>query len=140
MNNLSTVFVTQLPHRRDPDTQAWTPTVNLSIANEFGLVRIMMPPAASFQSTHNLLGQLDKSLKSYNLNNGDSLLLLGDCIIIAAACAVLARRGPFAVLRYDRIIKKYARIVIQNSERKRDDGPEEIGETRKGSDPRGERG
>ena len=121
---MSTVYVTQLPHRRDPDTGAWVPTVNLSIANEFGVVRIMMPPQAAFQQTHNLLGQLHKQLLGYDFNNGDSLLPLGDCVIIAAAVAILARRGPFAILRYDRLIKKYARIVIHNSERKPDSGSE----------------
>lgn len=122
---MSTVFVTQLPHRRDPDTRAWTPTVNLSPASEFGVVRILMPPQAAFQQTHSLNAQLLRHLRGYNFENGDTLLPLGDCVIIAAAVAILARNGPFAILRYDRIVKRYTRIIIESLERTQTDGPEE---------------
>lgn len=111
---MSTVYVTQLPHRRDPDTKAWAPTVNLSPASEHGLVRVLMPPQAAFQQTHSLLTQLAQHLKGYSFKNGDSLLPLGDCVIIAAAVSILARQGPFAVLRYDRIVKRYCRVVIES--------------------------
>ena len=91
------------------------------------MVRILMPPQAAFQTSHGLLSQLSKHLKGYSLANGDSLLPLGDCVVIAAACAVLARKGAFAVLRYDRLLKKYLRVII---ERTMDDGSEETGGTR----------
>ncbi len=102
------VYITQVPHRRDPDTNAFVPTVNVSPAAEHGEVVVMMPPRAAFHATTDLVNQMKVHLKDYDYEAGDSLVAMGDPAVIAVACAILGKmHGRFAVLKWDRNVGRY---------------------------------
>lgn len=102
------VFITQVPHRRDKDTDAFVPTVNIAPAAEHGEITIMMPPRASFYATADLTRQLRDALRDYDAEAGDSLVVLGDPAVIAVACAILGKEhGHFIILKWDRNIGRY---------------------------------
>lgn len=111
--SVSRVFVTQVPHRRDQATGSYTPVFNLYPAEEFGAIVVMMPPQSAYVATSELLDQLGAKLDAYDYDRGDTVLLLGDTSLIAATVAILARRHErFAVLRWDRILQRYSRVVF----------------------------
>lgn len=112
---MAKVFITQVPHRRDADTKALVPTVNIAPASEHGEIVVMMPPQASFHNTADLTQQLRKHLREYNYDAGDSIVALGDPSIIAVAFGILGRlHGQFTVLKWDKNIGRYlpARISV----------------------------
>lgn len=103
-----TVFITQVPHRRDRETSAYVPTVNIAPAAEHGELCVMMPPKASFHATGDLVKQLWEHLKSYDYEAGDSLVAMGDPSIIAVASALLGKEfGRFTILKWDRNVSRY---------------------------------
>jgi len=102
------VFITQVPHRRDPDTGAFVPSVNISPAAEHGELVVMMPPRASFFATNDLVSQLREHLADYSYEAGDSIVALGDPTVIAVAFAILGdMHGRFIVLKWDKNIGRY---------------------------------
>jgi len=111
--NTAKIFVTQVPHRRDNGTGSYVPIFNLTPATEFGDLITMMPPKAAYTATGDLVRQLEEKLEDYRYEEGDAVLLLGDTSIIAATVAILARKHlKFAVLRWDRVIGRYSRVVF----------------------------
>lgn len=107
------VYITQVPHRRDPDTGVFYPTVNIAPASEHGEVHVMMPPQASFHATGDLVRQLREELADYDYERGDALVCMGDPAIIAAASAVLGKyQGQFRLLKWDRNVRRYLPAVI----------------------------
>ena len=110
-----TVYITQVPHRRDKETGAFVPTVNLSPAGEHGNLKIMMPPQAAFFATGDLVKQIREHLQHYSIENGDSIVALGDPAVIAVAFAILGKdKGKFTVLKWDRTSGRYlpSRVVV----------------------------
>lgn len=106
-------YVTQIPHRKDKDTGAFVPTVNIHPAEEHGEIVVMMPPRASFFDTATLIRQMREHLKNYNYEDGDSIVALGDPSVIATACALLgAMYGRFIILKWDRNTGRYIRSHI----------------------------
>lgn len=102
------VFITQVPHRRDSDTGAFVPSVNIAPAAEHGELVVMMPPRASFFATGDLVKQLREHLNDYDYEAGDSIVALGDPTVIAVAFAILGElHGRFIVLKWDRNIGRY---------------------------------
>jgi hypothetical protein len=109
----ATVFVTQVPNRRDKDTGVMTPSVNISPAGEHGEIKILMPPSASFYATADLVSQLRVGLRDYNFERGDSVIALGDPAVIAVVGALLAQRNKsFNVLRWDKNTGRYSKLKI----------------------------
>lgn len=105
---MPTVFVTQIPNRRDKDTGAFVPSINIAPAAEHGEIRVMMPAQAPFHATTDLVSQLRAHLKNYSYGAGDSLVAVGDPAIIAVACAILGKEhGRFIVLKWDRNVGRY---------------------------------
>lgn len=117
MTSMPKVFVTQVPHRRDPGTQAFVPAVNVSPASEHGEIVVMMPPRAAFQTSPSLVEQLKRHLSGYDFEAGDSIVPIGDPVIIGAACAILGRNRPLdrriRVLRWDRNIGRYVPVEVK---------------------------
>jgi len=108
------VFITQIPHRRDTDTGAFVPSINISPAAEHGELIVMMPNRASFFATADLVKQLREHLNNYDYELGDSLVAIGDPAIIAVASALLGRMfGKFILLKWDRNIGRYLPTHIQ---------------------------
>jgi hypothetical protein len=102
------VYVTQIPHVRDPDSKAFVPRFNIQPAGEHGNVVVMMPPRAPFHATAELVKQLRVHLAHYDYKLGDALVAMGDPAIIAVACAILGKDfGHFIILKWDRNIGRY---------------------------------
>lgn len=111
---MARVFVTQVPNRRDKETGALVPSVNIGPASEFGELIIMMPPTAAFFATADLVDQLKNHLEKYDYDNGDVLVALGDPAVIGTACALLGKmRDRFSMLRWDRQLGRYLKVVIK---------------------------
>lgn len=108
---MPTVFVSQLPHKKDPATGMWVPGYNIDPASAHGTVKILLPPRAPFTTSAQLVPQLGE-LDRYSFRKGDHLLLLGDPVITATVVAMVARKGAFRVLRWDRNIGQYVSVVI----------------------------
>lgn len=110
---MSKVFVTQIPHRRDTETKALVPSINIGPASEHGEVVVMMPSQASFYATSDLIQQMEEHLKHYSFDEGDMLIALGDPINIGVACAYLGRRfGKFTMGKWDRQLGRYLKVTI----------------------------
>ncbi len=105
---MARVFITQIPHRRDRETGAFVPTVNIAPATEHGDVIVMMPPRAAFHATADLVEQIEKHLTDYDYEAGDSIVAMGDPAIIAVAFAILGRDyESFIVLKWDKNVGRY---------------------------------
>lgn len=102
------VFITQVPHRRDRDTDALVPSVNIAPASEHGEIVVMMPPRTSFYATADLVRQMGEALRDYDYEAGDCLVAMGDPSVIAVACGWLAlHKGRFTLLKWDRNLGRY---------------------------------
>lgn len=115
MDKTAKVYITQVPHRRDRDTGAFVPSVNIAPASEHGELVVMMPPRAAFHATGDLVRQMREHLKDYDYEAGDCLVALGDPAIIAVACAILGKmHGRFTVLKWDKNVGRYlpAHVVV----------------------------
>lgn len=111
---MAKIYITQVPHKRDRETGALTPTVNINPANEHGELVVMMPPRASFYNIADTIRQLREHLKKYDYLAGDALLALGDPCIIGAAAAILAQsKGPFKMLKWERNLGRYLPVEIK---------------------------
>lgn len=98
------VFITQLPTRREGD--AWVPTVDIKPAEEHGELLFLIPPGHNFPNADMIQEQLGPKLASFGA--ADSLLAIGDPVVMTVAAAILgARREPFTLLKWDRITKRY---------------------------------
>lgn len=107
------VFVTQVPHRRDKETGALSPSVNIGPAGEYGDFEIIMPSNASFYAASDLVQQLRARLKHYHFDRGDSLLALGDPAILATAAALVGQYSSrFRVLKWDKRAGRYLSVEI----------------------------
>lgn len=108
------VYITQVPHKRDRETNVFIPTVNIAPATEHGEIDVIMPPRASFYATGDLVRLLRDRLQHYDFEAGDSLVAMGDPTIIAVACAILGREfGAFRLLKWDRNVGRYMASVIR---------------------------
>ena len=105
---MAKVFITQIPHRRDKETGAFVPSINIAPAAEHGELVVMMPPRAAFHATADLVDQMEDHLLGYNYAAGDSIVALGDPAIIAVAFAILGKEhGSFIVLKWDKNVGRY---------------------------------
>lgn len=106
--NKPKVYITQVPHRRDPETRAYVPSINIAPAAEHGELVVMMPPRASFFATSDLVKQMKEHLQNYDYEAGDCLVAMGDPAVIAVAFAILGKQnGRFTVLKWDRNVGRY---------------------------------
>lgn len=108
-----TVYVTQIPSRRDKETGAVVPIYNVSPASEHGTIKVLMPSGVNFYATADLVRQAKGSLKDYSYENGDCIICIGDPAIIAVCIAVVAHKNSkFSILKWDRIVSRYVKIDV----------------------------
>ena len=109
------VFVTQVPSRKDPDTQLWVPTVNISSAEHYGEVVTLLPPGSQFFAAAETTRLIKQRLHELDYQRGDFLLPLGSPVIMAVASAIAARRtnGCLNVLVWDRQTSSYVSYELE---------------------------
>lgn len=110
------VFVTQIPSRRDPATNEWIPTVNVTSAQKFGEVMTLLPPGSAFFAASETTRLIKQRLHDLDYQMGDYLLPLGHPAIMAVTAAVAARRsnGCLRVLVWDKHSKDYVPFELDN--------------------------
>lgn len=107
------VWVTQIPMRRDFETGDLTPSVNIGPATEHGRIEVLNPSSASIYASADTVRLLREKLKAYDFERGDSILGLGDPVMLAICGAILARyTSNFRVLKWERRITRYAVVEI----------------------------
>lgn len=110
---MPTVYVPQIPRRRDSATNMFVPTVNIAPAEEHGKVFNMLPSDISFYATADLVAQLKPILKEYSYENGDSIIAIGDPSIMAVVFGMVgALNGKFYILKWDRMTSRYVKIKV----------------------------
>jgi len=110
------VFITQVPSRRDHNSNMWLPTVNISPAEEHGEVVQLLPPGAQFFAASETTRLIKQRLHELDYQQGDFLLPMGNPIIMAVASAVAARRsnGCLKILVWDKHQSRYIAYELDN--------------------------
>lgn len=108
---MPTVYITHVPHHRVE--RKLVPAINVSPAKAHGEIVVMLPPQTTYMDTKLLMHGLRAELKHYNYEKGDCLLPLGDPVACAAAVAILAVRGRFRILRWDKRLCEYFAATIE---------------------------
>lgn len=115
MSRKPIVFVTQVPHRKDIESGAFTPSINISPAYEHGDVLVMMPPRTAFHSSDVLSKQIKTILEQYDFDAGDSIVAMGDPMITAVALSLMGKMfKKFTILKWDKNLGRYvtSRIIL----------------------------
>ena len=72
------VFVTQIPVRKNPNTKELVPGINITPAQEYGSIVILAPSQVGFSHIPSTIEKFEDLLCSYDEEQGDCLLPLGD--------------------------------------------------------------
>ena len=106
------VFVPQMPSKFDHSTNLWIPTVNVNPARRFGTVQVILPPAASRNSSDVCADAIARALE--DSTPSDVIVALGDPTLYAVAAAIYARKhgGLLRMLKWDRILGDYLLVEI----------------------------
>lgn len=106
---MSKVFITQVPSRRDRSTNVWVPTVDVSPAEEFGEVEVLLPSGAQFFAHNEVVRLIRERLNKLDYTPDDYILPLGNPIIMAVTCVIAARRGnnSLKILVWDKQTSRY---------------------------------
>lgn len=108
---MNKVYITQVPTVRDHESKTLVPRMDLSAATEHGELVVLMPSRAPFADTQPLIEQLEEKLKGFC--DGDSILPLGDPVVIACTFALMGMLGQdFGVLKWIRSESRYRRIPV----------------------------
>jgi hypothetical protein len=107
-----TVFVTQIPVRRDAETGSLTPAVNIITAQEYGDIEVLAPARVGYTHIPDTIKNFDDALCGYDDSQGDCLLPLGDPVLTAIAVGILARRGEVSILKWDKNLGRYLKTFI----------------------------
>lgn len=111
---MSIVYVTQEVMVRMPDGKLGR-KFDLSSAERFGQLRVLVPSGQNLHSTVPVVRQLLDQLK--DINENDYLLPLGDPAIMAAAAGIAFRKtnGRLTVLKWDRRSGAYLAVPVDLS-------------------------
>jgi hypothetical protein len=106
------VYVVQKQHKWDEGKEEFVPKFDLSSAEEYGeLVYLLKPTAAPFHPgpvVEELRGKLEW------FNEEDSLLLIGNPVLIGCAVAIASQsnRGRVKVLQWSGTSRKYVQVQL----------------------------
>jgi hypothetical protein len=104
---LSTVFITQVPHRLNRETGELEP-LDMSAAREWGDPRVILTPGANpFTSMPAIVDDLHASLK--DIGDQDYLILVGNPAIMGVAACIAAQylKGKLRVLQWSGKAQRY---------------------------------
>lgn len=116
MNRKPRVFATQIPSRRDEETDIWVPTVNVAPAEQFGEVVTLLPAGSQFFAATETVRLIKQRLHDLDYQAEDYLLPMGSPVIMAVSAAIAARRsnGCLKVLVWDRHSSTYVAYELEN--------------------------
>lgn len=104
----SRVFVPQIPHRYDRASGELFPVYDLSPAEEFGEVKVILTPSANpFTSMESIQADLREALA--DMTKDDYLLLVGNPAILGVTTAIAAEYtdGELQLLQWHGREKRY---------------------------------
>lgn len=110
----ATVYVPQVPAKLDRATGLWIPTVNITHAEKFGVVRQMFEQrVSSGVPMSRLIPRATEALKDFRRD--DHLVILGDPSLVALCSMIIgAKNGGFMrILSWDRQADAYIPREIQ---------------------------
>lgn len=104
------VFVVQNQHRWNRDKQAFEPKYDLDPARVFGDLTFLLSPTAAPFRPEPIVAELKEKLADFR--DGDSLLLVGNPVLIGFAVAIAAdaNDGNVAVLQWSGKDQRYIRV------------------------------
>lgn len=107
-----TVYVVQMPVRRDPATGQMVPSVDLTPAQEYGEVATLLASGPVALLPAQMLATLRHGLR--NFTDDDYLLPTGDPTAIAAAAIVAsqANMGRVRILKWDGRTRRYMAVPL----------------------------
>lgn len=111
---MSTVYVTQEVMVRQDDGSL-ARKFDLSTAEKYGEVRVMVPYGQNLHSSVPVVRQLNEQLR--NITEHDFLLPIGDPAVMAAAAAIAFRNtnGRLKILKWDRRAGTYLAVPVDLS-------------------------
>ena len=111
---MSRVFVVQNQHHADHTGQL-VPKFDLSPAQEYGKIVLLLSPSARPFSPRHVIGALSEALATFG--DDDYLLLIGNPVLIGLAVAIASRRncGRVRVLQWDGKARRYIPIFADIS-------------------------
>ncbi len=113
MKDKPRVFVTQIPNKRDHASGRMVPSIDVGPAVEHGEIQVIFPGGFSMFQTDEMVKELRRALATYSFVDGDSLMAIGDPVIIFAAGAVLAESGvKMRLLKWERLVKRYVPVEV----------------------------
>lgn len=107
------VYAPSVPSRFDSGTQMWIPTVDLSAAQRFGELIVMLPPNAARAGLGPCVSALKERMQDYGKD--DMLIGVGNPQLIGAASIVAARAtcGVLRMLTWDRFARDYSLTEVR---------------------------
>jgi hypothetical protein len=104
---MSKVYAPQQPSRFDTTLKMWVPTMNMTPAEKFGPLVVLLPPNANRLHTAPLLAALKDGMEGFT--SEDYLVCVGDPSLIAAAACIASRKtgGLLRLLKWDRMSGDY---------------------------------
>jgi len=111
---MNVVYVTQEVMIRESNG-SMARKFDLSSAEQFGEIRVLVPYGQSLHSTVPVVRQLIEQLR--NITEDDFLLPLGDPAIMAAAAAIALKNtnGKLSILKWDRRAGGYLSVPVDIS-------------------------
>lgn len=107
------VYIPQVPSRFDTSVGMWVPSVNMSPAEQYGQLVVMLPPDANRLHVAPLVAAMKEQMSDFT--DEDYVVAVGDPSLIAAAAVIATRKshGTLRILKWDRIRAEYIPVEIQ---------------------------
>ena len=101
------VFAPSLPSRFDSASRLWVPTVEISPAEKFGKIVVMLPANAARAGLAPCVAAMKEQMADYGPD--DFIIGIGDPSLIGAASCIAVRQtgGLLRMLKWDRMSKDY---------------------------------
>lgn len=107
------VYVPHVPSRYDSTVKAWVPTVDLSKAERFGEIVVLLKPDTYRLAISQLIPGMKEKMRGFGPT--DYIVALGDPSVIAAAAMIASSMngGQILMLKWDRNMGDYLQLGVQ---------------------------
>jgi len=116
MSSKPRVVATQIPSKKDPKTKLWVPTINITPAQKFGEIEVLLPAGAQFYAASEITRVIRHRLNEINFQPEDYFLPMGSPTVMSVAAAIVARRsnGALNLLQWDNHTGDYTHFQLNN--------------------------